>query len=95
MRQRRIRRGGLLLGLVLLALIVYALVSLLSLQERRATEEQARRELEQQVEAQKSENAALEYAIAHSEDEDTLMGIARSKLGLVKPGERIFYDINT
>lgn len=88
---RRRRMGGLFLGLVLLALIVYALVSLLSLQERRGTEELACKELEQQVAEQKSKNAALEYAIAHSEDEDTLMGIARSKLGLVLPGEEIYY----
>ena len=34
-RQKHRRKGGLLLALVLLALIVYACVSLLSLQERR------------------------------------------------------------
>ena len=40
---------------------------------------------------QSSENAALEYAIEHSEDEETLTEIARTKLGLVLPGEEIYY----
>ena len=38
------------------------------------------------------ENAALEYQIAHSEDDETKEEIARDKLGLVKAGEKIFYD---
>ncbi len=89
MRQKRM--GGILLTLVLLALIVYALVTLLNLQDRRQTEDAARQALAQQVTEQKSENAALEYAIEHSDDEDTLLEIARSKLGLVLPGEEIYY----
>ena len=90
-RQKHRRKGGLLLALVLLALIVYACVSLLSLQERRREGELTRQALEQQVAEQSSENAALEYAIEHSEDEETLTEIARTKLGLVLPGEEIYY----
>jgi len=89
---KRRRTGGLLLTLVLLALIVYALVSLLGLQERRRQAEADRLALEQQVAEQRGENAALEYDIAHSDDRETLMEIARSKLGLVLPGEEIYYD---
>lgn len=90
MRQKR--KGSLLLTLVLLALIVYALVTLLSLQERNRAGEEDRLALEQEVTDQKSENAALKYAIEHSDDQDTLMEIARSKLGLVLPGEEIYYS---
>ena len=49
-------------------------------------------QLEQQAQELTEENAALEYQIAHSEDDETKEEIARDKLGLVKPGEKIFYD---
>ena len=45
------------------------------------------------VEDAQQENARLEYEIEHSEDPETMEQIAREKLGLVKPGEKIFYDI--
>ena len=37
-------------------------------------------------------NAELQYQIDHSEDDDMIESVAREKLGLVKPGEKIFYD---
>lgn len=40
------------------------------------------------------ENAELEYDIAHAGDPETIAEIARTKLGLVKPGEKIFYDVS-
>jgi len=49
-------------------------------------------QLEQQAQELTEENAALEYQIAHSEDDETKEEIARDKLGLVKAGEKIFYD---
>jgi len=39
------------------------------------------------------ENAELEYDVAHAGDPETIESIARTKLGLVKPGEKIFYDV--
>ena len=36
--------------------------------------------------------AELQYQIDHSEDDDMIESVAREKLGLVKPGEKIFYD---
>ena len=37
-------------------------------------------------------NAELQYQIDHSDDDDMTESVARKKLGLVKPGERFFYD---
>ena len=34
----------------------------------------------------------LQDQIDHSEDDDMIESVAREKLGLVKPGEKIFYD---
>ena len=31
--------------------------------------------------------------LEHSDDPDALEDLARDKLGLVKPGEKVFYDI--
>ena len=49
--------------------------------------------LAQQIEETEISNAALEYSIQNSESSDTLEDIARSKLGLVYPGEKVFYDV--
>ena len=38
--------------------------------------------------------AELEYQIEHGADDETIEDIARNKLGLVYPGEKIFYDIS-
>ena len=45
------------------------------------------------VDAMLQENAELEYDIQHAEDPATIAEIARIKLGLVMPGEKIFYDV--
>ena len=73
-------------------LMVYALISLFvvhrqtrQLQDRAAT-------LQQQVSEMTQANAELQYGIDHSTDDQTIEDIAREKLGLVKPGEIIFYD---
>ena len=55
------------------------------LQDRAAT-------LQQQVSEMTQSNAELQYQIDHSEDDDMIESVAREKLGLVKPGEKIFYD---
>ena len=39
-----------------------------------------------------AETRSLQSQIAHSEDDETKEEIARDTLGLVKAGEKIFYD---
>ena len=53
-----------------------------------------RAELQARVAVVQQENAELEYDIAHAGDPDTIASIARAKLGLVLPGEKIFYDVS-
>ena len=48
--------------------------------------------LQQQVSEMTQSNAELQYQIDHSDDDDMRESVAREKLGLVKPGEKIFYD---
>ena len=88
----KFNKASIFTKLVIAALKVYAVLSLVmvhrqtrQLQDRAAT-------LQQQVSEMTQSNAELQYQIDHSEDDDMIESVAREKLGLVKPGEKIFYD---
>ena len=88
----KFKKASIFTTLVIAVLMVYALISLFvvhrqtrQLQDRAAT-------LQQQVSEMTQANAELQYQIDHSEDDDMIESVAREKLGLVKPGEKIFYD---
>ena len=87
----KFKKASIFTKLVIAALMVYAVISLFmvhrqtrQLQDRAAT-------LQQQVSEMTQSNAELQYQI-HSDDDDMRESVAREKLGLVKPGEKIFYD---
>ena len=84
----KFKKASIFTTLVIAVLMVYALISLFvvhrqtrQLQDRAAT-------LQQQVSEMTQANAELQYQIDH----DMIESVAREKLGLVKPGEKIFYD---
>ena len=89
------RRSGIVvvMGLVMLALIVYAVASLSRMNSRIEAAQQARDALAEEALALAVSNAALEYEIEHAGDLDMVERVARDKLGLVLPGEIIYYDI--
>lgn len=89
----KLRKASIFVKIVILALAGYAIVSMMSLKVKLAEAESYRADLEKAVAQMEQENAGLRYEIAHSEDDDTIADIAREKLGLVMPGEKIFYDI--
>ena len=85
----KFKKASIFTTLVIAVLMVYALISLFvvhrqtrQLQDRAAT-------LQQQVSEMTQANAELQYQIDHSEDDDMIESVAREKLGLVKPGEKI------
>ena len=89
----KLKRAGPFIKIVILALIVYAAISIVT---TKGKIEQARLDVDavqQQVNALSQENAGLEYSIKHAGDDETIESIARGKLGLVRPGEKIFYDV--
>lgn len=88
----KIKRAGIITKIILLAIVLYAAVRLAMIHAETKSLEAQISQLEQQAQELTEENAALEYQIAHSEDDETKEEIARDKLGLVKPGEKIFYD---
>ena len=88
----KLGRGGWMTGAVLLGLAVYAFISLLGMRAKMTEATRTESELQTQLEQLQEENAALEYAIEHQNDPETIEDIARSELGLVMPDEIIFYD---
>ena len=90
----KLKRASIFTRIVILALIVYATVMLVNTRQQAMRADADRAALQAQVDAMLRENAELQYDIDHADDPEIIAEIARSKLGLVKPGEKIFYDIS-
>ncbi|MCQ2405951.1 MAG: septum formation initiator family protein [Oscillospiraceae bacterium] len=88
----KFRKTGLIPKICILAIIVYAVISIVGVKGKISTAEDRRNAVADEVEALASENAELRYNLEHADDDDVLISIARSKLGLVMPGEEIYYD---
>lgn len=88
----KVKKTGVVTKIVIVALIVYAVVNLISVRGKTAQAQQQKTELQQKVTQMAEANAEMQYGIDHSKDDQTIEDIAREKLGLVKPGEVIFYD---
>jgi len=78
--------------LVVFAMIIYAGVSLLTFRGRIEKQRLELRDTRRRVAELELTNAELEYEIEHYNDPDVIAGIARANLGLVLPGEIVFYD---
>ena len=88
----KFRRTGWMTALVIVGLIAYACITLMNMRTKVANASETEAQLQRQVEKIQEENAALQYAIDHQYDDKTIEDIARDKLGLVMPDEKIFYD---
>ena len=87
------RRGvGILTFVVLAGLIAYACITLSDMRSQVNDATRTEQELQAQIEQLQEENYDLQYAIDHQTDPETIMDIARDKLNLVTPDERIYYD---
>lgn len=90
----KFKKAGLLTKLVLAALLLYAAVSLVSVRGRTAALEAEAERLRTEAAEMTQSNSSLQYRIDHRDDAQTIEEIAREKLKLVRPGEKIFYDIS-
>lgn len=88
----KLKKAGILTKIVVVALILYASVTLINLRTQIDDAKVEKESLQEQVEEKTASNAELQYAIDHSDDDDTIAEYAKDKLGLVMPGEQIFYD---
>lgn len=88
----KLKKTPLLAKLLILAVCVFALVSLVSLQgqirEKRAEAEK----LKEQVMYAEQEQKELEEDMASLGSDESIIKIARERLGMVADGEVVFYD---
>ena len=84
------QRIGWLAPIIICIMIIYALWNIAAVRRDLMRAEEYRLELIQQTQAVAAENERLEREIARSADSAVRERIARTRLGLVYPGELIF-----
>ena len=88
----KLKRSGVISKLVVLILLVFTAVTLLNIRSRLQAAEIQLSQYQEAVDQQRETNAALADDIANSGDSDTVLAVAKDKMGLVEEGEVIFYD---
>lgn len=89
----RFKRSSLVTKLLILALAVYAIVTLVSLQNQVEEKNAEAAALESSIAAAQQENQRLQQAIDELGTDESVEEVARRKLGLVAEGEIVFYDV--
>ena len=89
----RFKRSSLLTKILILVLVVYATVTLVSLESQVAEKTAEAAALEHSIDAAKQENLRLEQAIDTLDTDEGVVTAARQKLGWVTEGEIVFYDM--
>lgn len=88
------KKLGLVSAAAIVILVIYSGITMMSLKQQTEDAAEKRDELQSQVEQMTRENAELQYDIDHSTDPEIIEDVARNSIGLVKPGEKIFYDVS-
>ena len=88
------KKAGLATKLVILVLLIAVALALLSVRGKLQTAQDELDAVAKQVQVQTEINAGLSEDIANSDDADSIAEIAREKLDLVEPDERVFVDTN-
>lgn len=89
----KFNRASLWLKLAVLIVVIYTTVSLVSLQQQTAEMNAAAEVLQTELVAVEQSNDQLTAAIEEVDSDESVADIARNKLGLVSPGEIVFYDV--
>jgi len=85
-------RSKMITRIIVFALVTYAFVSLMTLRGRIDAAREDLSIVRRSVAELEISNAELEYEIENYNEPDVIAGIARSSLGLVLPGEIVYYD---
>lgn len=86
------RRSSLITKLIILAVVIYAAVTIVALQPKIDTLKSESDTLNQEVLALQESNQSLQHDIDTMNTEEGIMKIARERLNLVTDGEWIFID---
>ncbi len=92
--KKRTAKKSLIVRLFVLGFATYLVGVLIAGQVEVASRRQELAALEQQVEEQRIANKEVERMLTMDEDEDYMSGIARDKLDMARPDERVFYDVS-
>jgi len=84
------KRSGILTKLLLLAIIIYAATSLITMSGKIREASDKIKEMEEKTAQIRIENDKLKGAIDNSTSDAVIESIARGELGLTYPGERVF-----
>ena len=85
-------RSKIITKIIVIALVIYAGISLFTLRGRIEATREELANVKRRVVEMEIFNSELEYEIEHYNEPDVIAGIARANLGLVLPGEIVFYD---
>ncbi|MBP1736631.1 MAG: hypothetical protein H6Q60_512 [Oscillospiraceae bacterium] len=88
----KFKKAGMVTKIVIVTLFIFLTTTLLGLRSQVQQLKQEQEEAANQVEEQTRVNAELSDSIENSSDPERIQAIAREKLGLVEPGEIVFYD---
>ena len=89
------RKASIFTKLAVLALVVYAAVSLIGLHGQIERANEALIELHEALTEQALHNAILENELENRDNPEVIERIARTRFGLLMPGERIFYSVTS
>ena len=89
----KFKRSSFLIKMIVLILVVYATITLVSLQSQIQQKRQQADELAATIAETQQENQRLEEALYQIDTDEGVAEIARQKLGLVEDGEIVFQDV--
>lgn len=87
----RAKKVGLLVKIALLILLAYLIITLVNVWQQIGDAHAAIETLTEQVNDQTQANTELSNAIENRNDPSYLEDVARERLGLVAPNDRVFY----
>lgn len=87
----RSKKVGLLVKIALLILLAYLIITLVNVRQQIGDAHAAIETLTEQVNDQTQANTELSNAIENRNDPSYLEDVARERLGLVAPNDRVFY----
>lgn len=88
------RKTSFLLALGAFALAGYFAITLIQLQIQINEKEETLAQVQAQYNEKIAENEELEKVVEDGDEDEYMERIARDSLGMVKPGEKVYYDIS-
>jgi len=93
-KRKKQARAGFFTKLLILVLLAALSWQLVRIHNQVKTAQAEKAQLATQVFAKQQENDALSKGIENGGSQDQMEEIARDQLGLVSPGEKVFYDVS-